>query len=89
MKCVISFRNMEHTPSIDERIKAKSNRLEKFLHGNAELSWTCWTEHKSQFAELKVHDGKRNFVAKAESANLYKTLDLVIGKIENQIQHSH
>ena len=89
MKCVISFRNMEHTPSLDERIKDKSNRLEKFLDNNAELSWTCWTEHNSQFAELKINDGKRHFVAKADSPDLYKSLDLVIGKIENQIQHSH
>jgi putative sigma-54 modulation protein len=89
MKCVISFRNMEHTPSIDERIKEKSNKLQKFLNGNAELNWTCWTEHNSQYAELKIHDGKKNYIATADSPNLYKSLDLVIGKIENQIQHSH
>ncbi len=87
MKCIISFRNLEHTEALDEKIKEKSKRLKKHLDSNAEVTWVCWTEHNSQYAEVKIHDGKKNYLAKADSPSLYKTLDLVLSKIENQIQH--
>lgn len=89
MKCTISFRNLDHTPALDEKISEKSKKLERFLGPQASLEWICWVENADQFAELKVHDGKRNFLAKANSDNLYSSLDLVIGKITNQIRHNH
>ncbi|MDD0853428.1 ribosome-associated translation inhibitor RaiA [Halobacteriovorax sp. GB3] len=89
MKYTISFRNLEHTPSLDEMIKQKSEKLKKFLTASAELEWVCWVEDNDQVAELKVHDKKDNFIAKAKSEDLYKTMDLVINKMSNQISHKH
>lgn len=89
MKTNITFRNLEHTPSLDEKIKEKSQKLQKFLKEDCEVSWTCWTEKDNQFAEVKIKSGKDNFIAKADSDNLYKTLDIVISKLENQISHKH
>jgi putative sigma-54 modulation protein len=88
MKCTISFRNLEHTPSLDEKINEKSKKLEKYLGPTADVKWVCWVENNDQFAELKVNDGKSNYIAKANSENLYNTLDLVINKITNQISHT-
>ncbi|MCO4793721.1 MAG: ribosome-associated translation inhibitor RaiA [Bacteriovoracaceae bacterium] len=89
MKTNITFRNLEHTPSLDDKIKEKSQKLQKHLREDAEVSWTCWTEKEHQIAEIKVKSGKDNFIAKAESESLYKTMDMVISKIENQISHKH
>lgn len=89
MKCTISFRNIEHTPALDEKIRQKSEKLKKYLTSNAEVNWVCWVENSDQIAELKIHDKKNDFIAKASSDDLYKSLDLVITKISNQIQHLH
>ena len=89
MKYTISFKNLEHTEALDSKIKEKSNKLQKHLQEDAEINWTCWTEHDSQYAEVKVHDGKNNYRVKADSDNLYKTLDIVLNKLENQISHKH
>ena len=89
MKCTITFRNLEHTNSLDQKIKEKSKKVNMHLGNNAEIEWVCWVEDKSQIAEVKVHDGRRNFLAKAESNSLYKTMDQVINKLTNQIAHQH
>ena len=89
MKCTISFRNLEHTPALDQKINEKSKKLEKYLGPDAKVEWVCWVENADQFAEVKVNDGKNKFVAKANSESLYSSLDLVLGKITSQISHKH
>lgn len=89
MKCTISFRNLEHTEALDVKINEKSKKLKKHLGPSAELNWVCWVENADQYAELKIQDGKKNYLAKANSDSLYSSLDLVLGKITNQISHQH
>ncbi|WP_127715847.1 HPF/RaiA family ribosome-associated protein [Halobacteriovorax sp. HLS] len=89
MKCTISFRNLEHTDALDQKINEKSKKLEKFLGPDAKVEWVCWVENSDQFAEVKVNDGKNKFIAKANSNSLYSSLDLVLGKITSQIGHKH
>ena len=33
MKLKISFKHLEHTPALDERIKEKSQKLKKYFEG--------------------------------------------------------
>ncbi|OUR97104.1 hypothetical protein A9Q84_12300 [Halobacteriovorax marinus] len=87
MKCTISFRNMDHTEALDLKINEKSKKLKKHLSPEAKLTWVCWVDNKDQVAELKIQDGKKNYLAKANSDSLYSSLDLVLGKITNQFSH--
>ncbi|MCB9060294.1 MAG: ribosome-associated translation inhibitor RaiA [Halobacteriovoraceae bacterium] len=90
MKFVISFRHMEHTPALDELIKSKSQKLEKFIKDeNAELHWTCWVENKTQIAELTLRNHKQDFAAKAQTEDLYKSVDEVIKKMDKQLSGQH
>ena len=50
MNIKISFKNLEHTPALDEKIREKTGRLEKYLGGGTEVHWTC-----------SVHDGHHFF----------------------------
>ena len=84
MKCDITFRNLEHTEALDDKIRQKSEKLSKFFGGNPEVNWVCWVQKDEQFAEVKLHDGKNHFQALASSDNLYKTIDLAIEKLQNQ-----
>lgn len=86
MKLKISFKHLEHTPALDQRIKEKSERLEKYFQGNVQVQWVCWVHESEHWAEIKVHGPKCDFFAKAQSDNMYKSLDLVIDKIERQVE---
>ena len=86
MKCNITFRNLDHTPALDEKIKQKSEKLNKFFGEDAHIDWICWVQREDQFAEVKVQDGKKHYNALANSDNLYKTIDMAIDKIQNQIK---
>ncbi len=86
MKLKISFKHLEHTPALDERIKEKSEKFEKYFQGNTTVQWFCWVENDKHWAEIKVHGPKVEFFAKATSDNLYKSLDLVVDKMERQFE---
>lgn len=86
MKLKISFKHLEHTPALDERIHEKSEKFEKYFQGNTSVHWFCWVENNKHYAEIKVHGPKFDFVAKAASDNLYKAFDLVVDKMERQIE---
>jgi putative sigma-54 modulation protein len=86
MKLKISFKHLDHTPALDQRIKEKTEKLEKYFQGNTTVQWFCSVENNEHWAEIKVHGPKFDFFAKACADNLYKSLDLVVDKIERQIE---
>jgi putative sigma-54 modulation protein len=85
MKLTISFKHLEHTPSLDKRIRKKSKKLEKYLNGEGRVSWTCYVKNNSHCAELVCHGPGFEYFAKGVSENLYKSLDKAISKMEKQI----
>tara|TARA_B100001971_G_scaffold215195_1_gene260193 strand:+ start:19259 stop:19654 length:396 start_codon:yes stop_codon:yes gene_type:complete len=86
MKIVSSFKHLEHTPSLDEKIQQKSKKLEKYFEGNVELQWTCYVgEAGKHWAEIKILGPSFEYHAKASSDKLYKSLDLVIQKVQKQV----
>jgi putative sigma-54 modulation protein len=87
MNLKITFRHMEHTKSIDGRIREKLEKLvKKHFSLNANVDWTCLVEHDQHIASVNIVDHGHDFHAKASSDNMYKTIDQVIGKIEKQIE---
>jgi putative sigma-54 modulation protein len=86
MKLKISFKHLEHTPALDQRIKEKSEKFEKYFQGNTNIQWFCWVHNDEHWAEIKVHGPKFDFFAKACADNMYKSLDLVVDKMERQIE---
>lgn len=86
MNITISFKNLEHTPSLDDRIKEKSQKINKYFKGRTDLAWTCFVKDNKHYAEVKVNGPTFSYHAKAHSDTLYKSLDLVVSKIEKQLQ---
>lgn len=86
MKLKISFKHLDHTPALDQRIKEKSEKFEKYFEGNTNIQWFCWVHNDEHWAEIKVHGPKFDFFAKACADNMYKSLDLVVDKMERQIE---
>jgi putative sigma-54 modulation protein len=87
MNIKISFKHLEHTPALDERIHEKSMRLEKFFGGKFDVHWTCWVDEKqNHWAEVRVLGQPTECFAKACDDNMYKAFDLVMEKIERQLE---
>lgn len=89
MNLDITFRHLDHTPALDTKIRDKVTRVAKKLGPTAQFHWTSWLEHDSHISTLSVKDGGKDFFAKATSEDLYKTIDIAIKKLENQLAHDH
>lgn len=86
MRLKISFKHLNHTPALDQRIKEKSEKFEKYFQGNTSVQWFCWVHNEEHWAEIKVSGPRFTFFAKASADNMYKSLDLVVDKMERQIE---
>lgn len=86
MNVNITFRHMEHTPALDEMIREKSQKFTKWFGPQSNVQWTCWTEGINHCSEVSIHSGQQEYFAKAQSDDLYKTFDMVVHKIQNQLK---
>lgn len=87
MNLTLTFKHIEHTPALDEKIREKAAKLEKYLDGNMNVKWTCTVKGELQTSEIEVtgHKGPP-FFASSTADNLYKTLDDVVQKVSRQIR---
>ena len=86
MNVNITFRHMDHTPALDQIIREKSEKFTKWFGNIANVRWTCWVEGTEHCSEVTVHAGQAEYFAKAHSDDMYKTFDMLIHKIQNQIK---
>jgi putative sigma-54 modulation protein len=86
MKVTITFRHLDHTPSLDERIHEKSDKLSKYLGGKSHIKWSCYVKEGNHYAEIDISGPNYSYHATGHTDSLYKTIDLVVGKIEKQLQ---
>ena len=86
MKIVSSFKHLEHTPALDDKITSKSKKLKKYFDGNFEVHWTCYIRDDGKHcADIKLLGPSFEYHAQAHSEKLYKSLDMVVSKIEKQV----
>jgi putative sigma-54 modulation protein len=84
MNLNITFRHMDHTPALDNVIREKSTKFEKWFGAGTDVRWTCWKEGIDFCSEVTIHNGQQEFFAKAHDDDLYKTFDHIVHKIQNQ-----
>ncbi len=84
MEVKISFRHMDSSPTVEEKIQQKCQRLKKFFAGDFQVSWIC-TADKLPKSDVSVSGEGINCHASAENDSLGKTLDLVLEKLEGQL----
>jgi putative sigma-54 modulation protein len=85
MNLNITFRHMDHTPALDQVIRDKSEKFQKWLGAGVDVQWTCWNEGVEHYSEVNVSAGPDKYFAKAHADDLYKTFDLIVHKIQNQL----
>lgn len=86
MKVKISFKHLEHTPSLDARITEKTQKLKKFFEGNVSVQWTCSVKDGQHISDVKLFGNNFEYFACAKADSLYKTIDMALDKIEKQLE---
>ncbi|MCK5072514.1 MAG: ribosome-associated translation inhibitor RaiA [Bacteriovoracaceae bacterium] len=85
MELNISYRHLESSPSIEDKIHQKAFKLKKFFQGKMNVDWICSVENTIHSSEVTVTGDHFSYHATAESDDLYKTFDEVIPKLEKQL----
>ncbi len=85
MELKISYKHLESTPSIEEKIHKKAEKLKKYFHGKIHVDWICSIESGMHNSEVTVRGGHLDCHATAVDDSLYKTFDEVVAKLERQL----
>jgi len=85
MKCTISFKHLEHTESLDTRIKEKTEHFCKYFEDAAEAKWICYVKDGLHYGEVTVWGPKFKYHAKSCTDSVYKCIDDALAKVERQL----
>ncbi len=88
MKYNIRGNKIDVTKAINDYIKEKLSRVEKYLDDNDEVEAKALisTKGKEQKVEVTIWSGKYNIRAEESNEDLYAAVDLVIDKLERQFK---
>ena len=85
MELIVSYHNMDSSPSVETQIREKCEKLKKYLDGNFKIHWTCEVNKLEHKSNVIITGKEMNYHADAVEDNLYKTIDSVIAKLEKQV----
>ncbi len=88
MKYNFRGNKIEVTEAINDYLKSKLSKLEKYLDDNEEVEAKALisAKGKDQKVEVTIWSGKYNIRAEETSEDLYSAIDLVIDKLERQFK---
>ena len=88
MKYNIRGNKIEVTDAIDDYIRTKVSKLEKYLDDNDEVEAKALisAKGKDQKVEVTIWSGKYNIRAEETNEDLYAAIDLVVDVLERQIR---
>lgn len=85
MEIKISYRHIESTLAIEEKVEQKAKKLKKFFNGKMFVDWTCSVEGDVHCSDVKVSGDHFSYHVTSKDKTLYKTFDDALGKIEKQL----
>jgi putative sigma-54 modulation protein len=88
MNISITFRQMEGTEAMKSHTHEKVSKLQKFLRQAMTAHVTLSVEGLDHIADVRIQSGSNMFHAAERRSDMYASLDMVIDKLERQIQHA-
>lgn len=86
METHFTFRHMDSSEAVRERVLGKLERLHKILGYPVEFHVVLEARKNEQFAEITCHAEHQNLAASAVSENLYESIDEACDKLEVQLK---
>lgn len=81
-----TFRKIEATAALKDRIERRVEKLHKFVTYPMDTHVTVSLERTLHCAEIVCHAEHQDFVATAKTKDLYESIDLVAHKLEAQLK---
>ncbi len=89
MGVAITFRHMDSSEAIKTYAKEKLERVQKYLHVPLNAQVTLFQERHQFVAEIHISASGKQYHARHDSDEMYKSIDLVADKIQTQITKAH
>lgn len=89
MGIAITFRHMASSDALKEYVHEKLERVQKYLRQPLDAHVTLSTERHQHVSEISFHTTGRQYQARHDSDDMYKSIDLMIDKVEHQIAKHH
>ena len=86
MKYNIRGNKIDVTEAINDYIKSKLSKFEKYFDDSVEAKAIISARNQDQKVEVTIWSGKYNIRAEETSGDLYAAVDLVIDKLERQLK---
>ena len=87
MNITITFRHMEGTEAVKKHTTDKVAKLQRFLRQAMTAQVTLSVEGLEHVADVNIKAGGQHFHAKERSEDMYASIDMVLDKLERQIEH--
>jgi len=82
----LSGHDVEVTPALRDFVDKKFERLQKHAHDITTIHVFLEVKKLTQMAEATVHVKGLEIFAKAESEDMYKTINLLVDKLVRQLE---
>jgi putative sigma-54 modulation protein len=89
MGIAITFRHMASSDALKGYVHDKLERVQKYLRQPIDAHVTLSSERHQHVSEVSLHTAGRQYQARHDSDDMYKSIDLMIDKIEHQIARHH
>jgi len=89
MGIAITFRQMTSSDSLKSYVNEKLEKVQKYLRQPLDAHVTLFVEHRVHCAEAGITSGGKHYHARHDSEDMYKSIDSLIDKIEQQISRHH
>lgn len=89
MSIAITFRHLASSDALKDYVHEKLERVQKYLRQPLDAHVTLFTERHQHVAEISLHSAGRQYQARHDSDDMYKSIDFMIDKIEHQIAKHH
>lgn len=86
MKYNIRGNKIDVTEAIDDYLKTKLSKVEKYFDDDVEAKAIISTKGREQKVEVTIWSGKYNVRAEEANEDLYAAIDLVVDKLERQLK---
>lgn len=86
MQINISGRHIEITDALRDFVNNKFNRFQRHYDNITDIQVTLSVEKQRQIVDANVHIAGAEIHAQAESEDMYASIDLLIDKLDRQMQ---
>ena len=85
MQIEINSKNFNVSEKLEELIKQKVKKLERYFSDSADIKVVCRKEKERNIMELNIIDNGMTYRSEVVSDNMYDNIDLALPKIERQL----